>query len=453
VRTIRIIAFLLLLALTLSSESQASPFYRDIFTRCGPSGSDDLKAVEAAGWQGIGAGNTIGQPGYLKVNTPGSPRVFLAINSDPVGTTPGALFFPRATRNLLLFTDEVSFDIGTLTAVEYDQRLSGRDAIDLKNNGTRLAFLINNVWYFSDKIFRMKVRSVWETVAVDPHNLTYGTSAFDGVEGPPRPTNSGIALPDVGTVTAFGLFLNDVEDRVRIDNFTLSDDQEMERNPGPQGSLDQCPSEGDNEATPTPEPTSTPIDTPTATPTGTTGTVATSTPTPTPTATATPTGGDGGTTQSCTNVANVSTKGVIDANAETLSQLTAEAAESIRRTYSRDAQQQGLIRDALRARKKADDYVKAVRQLLIQYPEVSKLCPEAPLFCSSIDRSSTFTQLDSLYLRLISSAKRFTARAFFNKVKNTAPAKRNRNLKKARLAFETGRAALLKLPRVETVCK
>lgn len=443
------------LSISIISDAAATPFYRDIFNRCGPVGTDDAQASVVAGWTAYTTANTLGQPGFLKVHTSGSPNDLLAINSNPFGTTKGALFFPRPAVGLLLFSQEVSFDISVLTYVQYDQRLSGKDAIDLKNNGTRFAFLFGNTWYISDEIFRNLKLAEWETYGKDPHAMTYGTTTWDGVFGPDAPVNSGIPLPLSGTVDAFGVFLDAADDRVRLDNFTLYDAQVDERPVGFQGDISQCPS-----VTETPTPTETPIVTPTSTSTATVTTAPTSVVTPTSTATATPTATVvptgtvvvQGTIAGCTDVPNVTTKGQIDSGAVKLASLTAEAARFLAKNSKRISNK-SIITDAARAKAKADEYVKLVQSILIMVPEVSRTCTDAPVFCSSLDRTQALIQLDTLYTNLLNSAKRFTARAFFNSLGTTMPAKRNKNLRAARKAYNAGHAALLKLPKVETVCK
>lgn len=489
-------------------DLHASPFYREIFVRCGVPGIDPLASASVA-WSALAGGRTIGNPHNLRVNTPGSPNVFTAINSFPMGTTPGSAFFPEdppdVATDLLIYTQEISFDIGALTFVRYDQRLSGSHGSE--NNGTRLAFLIGETWYISDQIFSQIQISAWETVAVDPRNLTYGTTPFAVTVGPFRPTNSGLPLPASGAVAGFGVFMNSVDGRVRLDNYELSDDAVNEHDPGPQGTLLQCPVTETPTLTPTVTPTDVPsvtvTPTPSATPTATTGSTpspsptvtatsgsivnptstptenptntpsvipsATPSPTPTrtpsstatatplsvsptviPTATATSTGVPTFNTQACSTVANVTNKGKVDEGAVRLAALTAKAAAFLQKNARFNP---GPALDAMRAARKAQVYVEYVQTLLIEYPEVSKVCPDAPLFCASVDRSPVLGELNSLYRKLLNSAKRFTARAFFDRSRSTKKTKRNRNLRLVKQAYRSGLTGLLKLPKVETVCK
>jgi hypothetical protein len=463
----------------------ATPFYREIFVRCGVPGNDP-RALDAVAWSALAGGRTIGNPHNLRVNTPGSPNVFIAINSFPFGTTPGAAFFPLdepdIAKDLLIYTQEISFDVAALKFVRYDQRLSGRNGSD--NNGTHLAFLIGETWYISDQIFSQVQLGVWETVAVDPRSLTYGTTPFNGVVGPFRPQNSGLPLPLSGVVAGFGVFMRSVNDRVRLDNYELSDDALVEHDPGPQGSLSQCPTE----EVPTPSPTLTPTDapsptatpsptstatvritlsptaiarevppitptvsaTPSSTPSATAPATSSSAPTiaPTPSATATTAGPIS--PQECTTVANVTNKGAVDEGAVRLAALTAEAAAFLKRNAHVHL---GPARDARRAVRKAQLYVDFVQTLLIEYPEVSKVCPNTPIFCASVDRSRVLGELNSLYRKLFNSARRFTARAFFSRARSTKQTKRNKNLRLVKQAFRLGLEGINKLPKVETACQ
>jgi hypothetical protein len=159
-----------------------------------------------------------------------------------VGATSGNVLWTFATTTgLTIFTDEFSFDIGSIKRVQYDQRFDGLTASTVERDGSRIAFLIAGFWYISDQRFDVAKRSVWETVDVDLTKLTFGTSPGSINVGPTTPQNSGLSLPSNAVVTAFGVYIPRVNDRVRIDNFTLRDlAPEDAYGPGEDGDLTPC---------------------------------------------------------------------------------------------------------------------------------------------------------------------------------------------------------------------
>jgi len=231
-------ATILLLPLTV----QASPFYRETFRLCSMLETSSKNAMDIAGWKAFKGDSPVGKIGFLKINTPGSPDHPVAFSSFPVGPEEGAAFWSKNTQDLTIFSDEFSFDVGSLALVQYQQRLSGLDSTRKNHDGTQLALLIGNTWYISDQMVRQRDRGVWESVSLAPSQLTYGTSPNTNGRGPKKPGNFNVKLPSSGIVTAFGVFINKVHGRVRIDNFTLSDLVLENRTPGEQGSANQCSS-------------------------------------------------------------------------------------------------------------------------------------------------------------------------------------------------------------------
>ncbi len=214
-------------ALTLQQDAAAQeqvmiPFYRETFHHCGRSGSNS--AQDLTGWAAVRKGKLVSDGGDLKVSPAGSPNRFFPINANITGFRRGGVLWTKPTTGLTVFTKEFPFDIGIITEVSYEQRLDGLDASSTASNprdGSRLAFFIEGTWYISDKIFKVSKRSQWETVKVNPAELTYGTIAGDLEHGPNTPQNSGMTLPQSALMTGFGFYFPRVNGRVRVDNVTL----------------------------------------------------------------------------------------------------------------------------------------------------------------------------------------------------------------------------------------
>jgi hypothetical protein len=223
-------------------DASAAPVYRETFQYCLRQGNTSINSSLLTGWRAIRKGKGVGDGGNLKSSPPGSPNVLKAFRSAPVGATSGNVLWTFATTTgLTIFTDEFSFDIGSIKRVQYDQRFDGLTASTVERDGSRIAFLIAGFWYISDQRFDVAKRSVWETVDVDLTKLTFGTSPGSINVGPTTPQNSGLSLPSNAVVTAFGVYIPRVNDRVRIDNFTLRDlAPEDAYGPGEDGDLTPC---------------------------------------------------------------------------------------------------------------------------------------------------------------------------------------------------------------------
>lgn len=260
-------------------SSSASPFYRETFQFCDTQQVQSYNATDIAGWKAFRATSSIGKVGSLKVSAPGSPNTPLSYNSLPYGPSSGGAFWSKTVEALTIFTDEFSFDVQSLTLVQYEQRLSG-----VKNqipDGSQLAFLIGSKWYISRDPVRQINRGIWESISLEPKTLVYGISENKFGHGPRTPKAYNVSLPASGMITAFGLFFTQVNDKIRIDNFTVSDNALELRPPGAQGTAAQCgpvapqptgtPDPADPDPTPTPVP-GVPTPTPTPTPSGMTPT-------------------------------------------------------------------------------------------------------------------------------------------------------------------------------------
>jgi hypothetical protein len=178
------------------------------------------------GWVGLKSGLPQGKWSNLKVFVNGSTTVGGPVNSKPLGLSPGYSFWFRPTYALSMITAEMSYDVSLLkqagSIVSYDQRLSGVDAAGVANE-THLILLIDNTWYISQQAARQAVAGgAWEPVQFEPSKLAYGTVPYITGLGAEAPTSYGASLPASGTVRAFGVFLGEVNGRVRVDNFKIA---------------------------------------------------------------------------------------------------------------------------------------------------------------------------------------------------------------------------------------
>jgi hypothetical protein len=172
-----------------------------------------------------------GKYSNLKVFSYGSRNIGGMVNSNPHGYSEGYAFWFRPMIGLSLLTAEMSFDVKYVSTpgsiVSYEQRLSGIDAAGVPNQ-TQLAFLIDQTWYISQQAARQVKPGVWEPVQVDPSTLLYGTVPYVSGLGPQLPTSYGTSLPSGGTVRAFGVFMTEVNGRVRLDNFEIKTSASIE---------------------------------------------------------------------------------------------------------------------------------------------------------------------------------------------------------------------------------
>jgi hypothetical protein len=146
----------------------------------------------------------------------------------------------------------------------------------------------------------------------------------------------------------------------------------------------------------------------------------------------------------------------LDAIAQDLSNVMTRAANilaSAKVTSGKDvsAQTKRNRKDAERAKKKAQDYEALAKTLTIRFPQVVKTCPQAPVYCETVDRQYEIESLKGLYANQRNSTQRTIARAYF---RNTGKTSRSDSLvKQAKDLEQQGLAALAKLPRFETQCK
>jgi hypothetical protein len=214
-----------LLALCVASGAQAEPqiIYRETFGFC--TASLGKEAGNQTNWAGLVTGFSKEKVSNLKSFSYGLSDIGGSVNSLPIGLAQGYAFWFRPVYGLTVLTGEFQFDAGILksssTSIEYKQRLSGVNPLTLQPNKTHLAFLIDNTWYISGPYVQQKAPGFWESASVTPSALTYGTVAAVAGVGPQTPALFDAPLPASGTVRAFGLFIDEVNGRVRVDNFVI----------------------------------------------------------------------------------------------------------------------------------------------------------------------------------------------------------------------------------------
>lgn len=205
-----------------AAYAEPKTVYRETFGYC--SGTVGRDAAAETNWVGLVSGLPQAKISNLKVFSYGTRDVGGSVNSNPLGLAQGYSFWFKPVYGLTLLTAEFQFDVGILknsqARIEYKQRLSGIDPNGLPNK-THLAFLIDDVWYISGDFVRQLRPGVWESAQLAPGALTYGTVPHSAGRGPTTPVEFGAPLPAAGTVRAFGVFLDEVNGRVRLDNFTI----------------------------------------------------------------------------------------------------------------------------------------------------------------------------------------------------------------------------------------
>ena len=107
--------------------------------------------------------------------------------------------------------------------------------------------------------------------------------------------------------------------------------------------------------------------------------------------------------------------------------------------------------DAERSAIKADKFIEIVQTLLLEFPEVSKSCPEALRFCKTVDRQPTIAALQKLYADTRNQVQRIMARANFRK--NGETSRNDPLVIKAKQLEALGLAELAKIPRFAEDCK
>lgn len=219
--TSMLIVFIMSVAAT-KCFADTTTLYRETYNFCTETLGKD--AASEANWVGVVSGLAPEKLSNLKVVSYGVEDIGGSVNSLPVGLSQGYAFWFRPVEGLAVFTGEFQFDVGLLragdTSMRYLQRLSGVDSEGLANQ-THVAILVDDMWYISREFARQTVPGVWESVEFSPANLAYGMVPYREAQGPVLPDSFSSPLPASGTVRAFGVFVPEVNGRVRLDNFEI----------------------------------------------------------------------------------------------------------------------------------------------------------------------------------------------------------------------------------------
>ena len=156
---------------------------------------------------------------------------------------------------------------------------------------------------------------------------------------------------------------------------------------------------------------------------------------------------------SCTETSLVGVQSSLDQIAIDFAALTGQAADFIARNPSMTKSQRRAAQvDATRAKARANLFVTAAHNLLLEFPKVIVTCPDGSgMVCSTIDRFNTIQSLTGLYAKQYSATRRFTARGNFN-----TSGKTNRMdplVKQAKALRKAADQNLATLPRFATECK
>jgi hypothetical protein len=203
-------------------HAQSKTIYRETFGYC--SGSIGKDAASETNWLGLVSGLPQAKVSNLKVFSYGDLDVGGSVNSSPIGLSQGYSFWFKPVYGLTILTPEFKFPVGLFknsqALIEYRQRLSGVDPAGAPNK-THLALLVDNVWYISSQYAQQQRPGVWESVQFVPSELTFSSVEYVPGLGPNIPGELSAPLPAAGTVQAFGVFMSEVNGRVRLDNFTI----------------------------------------------------------------------------------------------------------------------------------------------------------------------------------------------------------------------------------------
>jgi hypothetical protein len=155
----------------------------------------------------------------------------------------------------------------------------------------------------------------------------------------------------------------------------------------------------------------------------------------------------------CVNTPLAAIKGDLDQIAIELSKLMIQASDLLKSVKDKKSTARDRARDrrdGLRAIAKAAEYERIAKLLTIQFPAVVKTCPEAPAFCSTVDRQGTIDALKGLYANQRNSVMRTMARVMFRSTGATS--RRLKLVKQAKGLEQQGLGKLGQLPRFATEC-
>jgi hypothetical protein len=150
-------------------------------------------------------------------------------------------------------------------------------------------------------------------------------------------------------------------------------------------------------------------------------------------------------TGECIDTPTGAITGELNAIAQQFADLTRKAAKML------DAAAPADSVDADRARDAAAGYAVTAQTLTLQFPAVIKNCPDAPQFCSTVDRGATIDGLKGLYAVARNTVKRVVSRAYFRKTGKTNS--KDPLIRQALALEKKGLDQLSKIPRFATECK
>lgn len=151
-------------------------------------------------------------------------------------------------------------------------------------------------------------------------------------------------------------------------------------------------------------------------------------------------------------------KGSLNPIAIELSKLNEQAAVMLRQAALADmkgasgksgAEQD--VTDAKRSIKRAKKLVEDAQKLIVSFPEVTKVCPNAPPTCLTIDREPTIDALRAIFAEGRSAVVRNVNRAFWRKRGKID--RKNPLIKSAIELEQKGLEELLKIPRFAQDCE
>jgi hypothetical protein len=212
---------LILLQLCLALPVSASPLYHESFDYC--LSTPGREGAYRAGWVAYREDVRLGKPGYLKVYGPGSDLQVAPLAAESDGGASGNLFWSKETHRhgLYIFTTEKELPLSDVVFVDYEQRLDGIETEGDLNDGTRLALLVDGIWYLSQSVERQDIRGRFEYVTWSIWDHLYQRAPHRDGFGPATPKGAYHPLPENGTLQGFGVYLTDVTGRVRLDNYAL----------------------------------------------------------------------------------------------------------------------------------------------------------------------------------------------------------------------------------------
>lgn len=158
----------------------------------------------------------------------------------------------------------------------------------------------------------------------------------------------------------------------------------------------------------------------------------------------------------CVGTSTTGIKGSLDEAALKLANFAKRAASYLdsqaKKQLSRSAAAQ-VSKDVVRAKRRADAYLKEANALTLNFPAVVKNCPNAAQVCQTVDNGAAIERLKGLYQQLVKAATRAVARGDFRFDKNTGKTRGNAIIVGAKAAQQVGLTALAGLPRTSTECK